>query len=90
MIEGGQLLGQAIVAASKTVPDQRVVSASMVFTKAARFDSPLAVEVDVLRQGRTYSTVETHIVQHDKLCAVGLVLLDSGAEGRLPGDRGDA
>ena len=80
VIEGGQLLGQGIVAASKTVPDQRVVSASMVFTKAARFDSPLAVEVDVLRQGRTYSTVETRIVQHDKLCSVGLVLLDSGAE----------
>lgn len=80
VIEGGQLLGQAIVAASKTVPDQRVVSASMVFTRAARFDSPLAVEVDILRPGRTYSTVETRIVQHDKLCSVGLVLLDSGAE----------
>ncbi len=80
VIEGGHLLGQAIVAASKTVPYQRVVSASMVFTRAARFDAPLAVEVDVLRQGRTYSTVETRIVQHDKLCSAGLVLLDSGAE----------
>ncbi len=80
VIEGGQLLGQAIVAASKTVPDQRVVSASMIFTRAARFDSPLAVEVDLLRQGRTYSTVETRITQHDKLCSVGLVLLDGGAE----------
>ena len=80
VIEGGQLLGQAIVAASKTVPDQRVVSASMVFTRAARFDFPLAVDVDVLRRGRTYSTVEARIIQHDKLCSVGLVLLDSGAD----------
>ena len=80
VIEGGQLLGQAIVAASKTIPDQRVVSASMVFTRAARFDSPLAVEVDVLRRGRTYSTVEARIMQHDKLCSVGLMLLDSGAD----------
>lgn len=80
VIEGGQLLGQAIVAASKTVPDQRVVSASMVFTRAARFDSPLTVDVDVLRRGRTYSTVETRITQHDKLCSIGLVLLDSGAD----------
>lgn len=79
VIEGGHLLGQAIVAASKTVPDQRVVSASMVFTRAARFDAPLSVDVDMLRRGRTYSTVETRIVQHDKLCSVGLVLLDSGA-----------
>lgn len=80
VIEGGQLLGQAIVAASKAVPDQRVVSASMVFTRAARFDAPLVVEADVLRRGRTYSTVETRIVQHDKLCCVGLALLDSGAD----------
>ena len=80
VIEGGQLLGQAIVAASKTIPDQRVVSASMVFTRAARFDAPLSVAVDVLRRGRTYSTVETRTVQDDKLCSVGLVLLDSGAE----------
>ena len=80
VIEGGQLLGQAIVAASKTVPDQRVVSASMVFTRAARFDAPLAVDVAVLRRGRTYSTVEIRIIQEDKLCSVGLVLLDSGAE----------
>ena len=36
--------------------------------------------MDVLRRGRTYSTVETRIVQHDKLCSAGLVLLDSGAE----------
>ncbi|WP_420638151.1 DUF427 domain-containing protein [Candidatus Poriferisocius sp.] len=80
VIEGGHLLGQAIVAASKTVPDQRVVSASMVFTRAARFDADLAVEVDMLRRGRTYSTVQTRTVQHEKLCAVGLVLLDRGAD----------
>ena len=80
VIEGGHLLGQAIVAASKTVPDQRVVSVSMVFTRAARFDAPLSVDVDVLRRGRTYSTVETRIVQDDKLCSVGLLLLDSGAD----------
>lgn len=80
VIEGGQLLGQAIVAASKTVPDQQVVSASMVFTRAARFDAPLAVNVDVLRRGRIYSTVEARVVQDDKLCSVGLVLLDAGAD----------
>ena len=80
VVEGGHLLGQAIMAASKTVPDQRVVSASMVFTRAARFDAPLAVDVEVLHRGRTYSTVQTRTVQNDKLCSVGLVLLDSGAE----------
>jgi acyl-CoA thioesterase-2 len=80
VVEGGHLLGQAITAASRTVPDQRVVSASMVFTRAAMFDAPLTLDVDVLRRGRTYSTVETRTVQHDRLCAVGLVLLDIGAD----------
>ncbi|MCB0997140.1 MAG: thioesterase family protein [Acidimicrobiales bacterium] len=57
-----------------------MVSASMVFSRAATFDAPVAIEVDVLRSGRTYSTVETRTTQHDKLCCIGLVLLDAGAD----------
>ena len=45
------MLAQGIVAVSKTLPDQRVTSASMYFPKAAAFDAPLDVDVDVLREG---------------------------------------
>lgn len=80
VVEGGHLLAQGISAAAKSVPGQRVVSASMIFSKAALFDAPLEIRADVLRGGRTYSTVETRTTQHGNLCSVGLVLLDAGAD----------
>ena len=79
VVEGGQMLAQAVVAASKTIPTQRVTSASMIFSKAASFDAPLDLHVDVLRGGRTFSTVEVRVGQDDKLRSVGLLLLDAGA-----------
>ncbi|MBO0732586.1 MAG: DUF427 domain-containing protein [Acidimicrobiaceae bacterium] len=79
VVEGGHLLGQAIVAASKTIPGQRVTFASMTFPKAASFDAPLDIDVDVLRQGKTFSTVETRTSQGGRLRSAGLLLTDAGA-----------
>jgi acyl-CoA thioesterase II len=79
VVEGGQLLAEAIVAASKTIPNQRVTSAYMIFSKAASFDAPLDLEVDVLRAGRTFSTVDVRIAQDGSLRSAGLLLMDSGA-----------
>ncbi len=79
VVEGGQMLAQAVVAASKTVPDQRVTWASMIFSKAAAFDVPLDLDVDVLRGGRSFSTVEVRVNQDDKLRSAGLLLLDAGS-----------
>ena len=80
VVEGGQFAGEAIVAASKALPGQRVTSISMIFTKAASFTAPVDVDVDVLRQGRTFSTAEVRISQHGALRSVGLLLADSGAD----------
>ncbi len=79
VVEGGQMLGQGVVAASKTIPDQRVTSAFMIFSKSATFYEPLDVTVDVLRRGKTYSTAEVRIDQDDVMRSVGLFLFDSGA-----------
>jgi acyl-CoA thioesterase-2 len=79
VVEGGQMLAQAIVAAGKTVRDQRVTSAFMIFAKSASFDSTLEVDVGMLRVGRTFSTLEVKVSQEDKLRSAGLLLLDSGA-----------
>lgn len=79
VVEGGQLLGQAIVAASKTVPAQQVTSAYMIFSKAASFDLPVDLEVEVLRGGRSFSTVQVHTTQEGQLRAAGLLLLDAGS-----------
>jgi uncharacterized protein (DUF427 family)/acyl-CoA thioesterase len=79
VVEGGQLLAQAVVAAAKAIPDQRVTSASMIFSKAASFDVPVDVSLDVLRRGRTFSTVQVRIDQAEQMRTAGLLLLDAGA-----------
>jgi acyl-CoA thioesterase II len=85
VVEGGQMLAQAIVAAAKTIPDQRVATAHMIFCKSAAFDATLEVDVDVLRPGRTFSTLDVKVSQHDKLRSVGLLLLDAGADDVIRG-----
>lgn len=79
VVEGGQLLGEAVVAASRTVPRQRVTSVSMIFSRAVRSDDAHEIEALVLRQGRSFSTLQVHATQAGKLCSAGLVLLGAGA-----------
>jgi acyl-CoA thioesterase II len=79
VVEGGQFLAQAIVAASKTMPGQRVTSAYMTFLKAASFDDPIDITVEKLRAGRTFSTLAIRAEQNGALCSPGLVLMDAGA-----------
>ncbi|HKT53898.1 MAG TPA: acyl-CoA thioesterase domain-containing protein, partial [Caulobacteraceae bacterium] len=85
VVEGSQLLGQAIVAASKTVPDQRTVSAHMIFSRPARFDLPLLFKVTVVRRGRSFSTVSVEAEQEGKSVASALVLMDAGAPDKIRG-----
>jgi acyl-CoA thioesterase II len=79
VVEGGQLLAQAIVAAGRTIPEQRVTWASMNFVRAARFDDPVSLHVDPSRRGRTLSTLAVRSTQGDELVADSLVLTDAGA-----------
>lgn len=75
VVEGGQLLAQGMVAAAKSVPGQDVTSGYMVFAKSASFDDPLDVEAEVVKGGRTFSTVEVRISQAGELRTCGLYLL---------------
>jgi acyl-CoA thioesterase len=79
VVEAGQLLAGAVVAASKEIPGQRVASASMVFSRAARHDAEIAVELDVPHGGRTYSTVLAQVKQEDRLRCAGLILMGADA-----------
>lgn len=79
VVEGGQLTGAAIVAATRTIPDQRVIAAHMMFPRAASFGQPVDLEVEVLRQGRTFSTIEARFTQDGSLRSAGLLLLDAGS-----------
>lgn len=75
VVEGGQLLAQAIVAASKAVPDQRVTSAFITFSKVASFDDPIDLVVEPLRRGRTFSTVAVRAEQNGNLISPSLLLM---------------
>jgi acyl-CoA thioesterase-2 len=79
VVEGGQLLAQSIVAASRAVPTQRVISVHATFPKAASFDDVIDLSVEVLRKGRSFSTVSVRATQNDALVSPALILMDAGA-----------
>jgi acyl-CoA thioesterase-2 len=85
VVEGGQLLGQAVVAASRHLPDQRVTWASATFSRTAGFDEPIELAVDELHRGRTFSTLAVRSEQRGKLISPALLLMDSGAPDTIRG-----
>jgi acyl-CoA thioesterase II len=85
VIDGGQLLGEAIVAACKTVPGQRVTSAFMTFSKAVSSERLQDLTVSVLRSGRTFSTVEVRVHQDETFRSGALLLLGADAPDTIRG-----
>ena len=76
VVEGSQMLGQAVVAASRHVPGRRVVSASMVFLRAADARVPFTIDLDPISSGRTFASLGVRVSQGDRTCAAGTLLLD--------------
>jgi len=76
VVDGSQLLGQAIVAASKTFPQHTARSAHAVFLRAIDDESKAWFEVEVLHQGRTFASAVVTVGQHDRQCITVTVLLD--------------
>ena len=79
VVEGSQMLGQAIVAAGHHTPGRRVVSAQMVFLRAADARLPLELHLTELSAGRTFTALEVEVVQGPRRCAAGILLLDQTA-----------
>jgi acyl-CoA thioesterase II len=75
VVEGSQMLGQAIVAASRRAPGRRVVSAHMMFLRAADANRPLRFSVEELSGGRTFTGVAVAVGQDGRCCAGGTLLL---------------
>ncbi len=80
VVEGGQLLAQALVAAARTVPEQRLTSAYIAFPKAASFDQPVELAVEPLRLGRTFSTLSVRGEQGGALVSPALVLMGTDVD----------
>jgi acyl-CoA thioesterase II len=75
VVEGSQMLGQAIVAASRLLPGRRVVSAHMVFVRPADARRPLRLVFDAVSAGRSFGSFAARVEQDARTCAAGTLLL---------------
>jgi acyl-CoA thioesterase II len=76
VVEGSQMLGQAIVAAGRHCPDRRVVSAHMVFVRPADTAGSLDFALEELSTGRSFTALSVDVAQSGRRCAHGMLLLD--------------
>jgi acyl-CoA thioesterase II len=76
VVDGSQLLAQAIVAASKTFPDHTTRSAHAVFLRVADDEHPLEFEADVVHSGRTFASAVVSVLQGGRRVASVTVLMD--------------
>ena len=61
---GGQVLGQALTAASRTVADRVVHSLHAYFLRRGDFNAPIVYEVDRSRDGHSFSNRRVVAIQH--------------------------
>jgi acyl-CoA thioesterase len=76
VVEGSQLLGQAMVAASKALPGRTVRSAHGLFAGACNPASPIEFTVTPVRAGRSFASAVVTIGQGGRACATATILLD--------------
>src|ERR1700760_2921570 len=87
---GGQVAGQALVAAGRTVPEDRHVhSLHAYFLRPGDPAVPIVYEVDRIRDGRSFTTRRVVAVQHGKAIfnlSASFQLLESGLDhqGEMP------
>ena len=75
IIGGGQLLGQAIVAATRSQPEKEVKTVHMVFSRAGWGGDPLYLVLDTVHAGGSYGTVGVTYEQKGRPIAKGVIML---------------
>ncbi|MFN8031796.1 MAG: thioesterase family protein [Mycobacterium sp.] len=76
VVEGTQVLAQAIVVAAKRFPGKSVRSVHAVFTRAVLVGPPIVLDVDVVSEGRSTATAIITASQNDKRCMTFTVFTD--------------
>ncbi|MGB3524094.1 MAG: acyl-CoA thioesterase domain-containing protein, partial [Mycobacterium sp.] len=76
VVEGTQLLAQAIVAAAKRFSDKSVRSVHAVFARAVLVGPAAEYVIDVVSEGRSTATAVISVLQNGKRCATITVLAD--------------
>jgi len=85
---GGQVAGQALVAAGRTVPADRFVhSLHAYFIRAGDSKAPIIYQVDRIRDGRSFTTRRVVAVQHGKAIfalSASFQIVEDGVEHTTP------
>src|SRR5690242_1539175 len=87
---GGQVAGQALVAAGRTVdPDRHVHSLHAYFLRPGDPEVPIVYEVDRIRDGRSFTTRRVVAVQHGRAIfnlSASFQIVEPGMDhqGRMP------
>jgi acyl-CoA thioesterase II len=76
VVEGTQVVAQAIVAVAKRFPDKSVRSASAVFSRAVTVGPPIELVIDVVHEGRSTATAIVAAHQNGRRCLSVTVLAD--------------
>lgn len=76
VVEGTQVVAQAIVAAATRFQGKSVRSAHAVFARAIMVGPPVELVLDVLNEGRSTATAVVSVYQNQKRCVVVTVLTD--------------
>jgi acyl-CoA thioesterase II len=76
VVEGTQVVAQAIVAVAKRFPDKSVRSVHAVFSRAVAVGPPLELVVDVVHEGRSTATAIVAAHQNGRRCLSVTVLAD--------------
>jgi acyl-CoA thioesterase II len=80
VVEGTQVLAQAIVAAAKRFPDKSVRSAQAVFSRAVMVGAPVELVIDVVHEGRSTATAIVSAQQNDRRCMTMTIFADVPSE----------
>jgi len=76
VVEGTQVLAQAIVAVAKRFPDKSIRSAHAVFSRAVVVGPPIELVLDVVAEGRSTATAIVAVHQNGRRCLSITVLAD--------------
>lgn len=77
VVEGTQVLAQAIVAVAKRFPEKSVRSAHAAFARALEVGPPVELVVDVVHEGRSVAAANVTALQNGRRCVTVTVLIDT-------------
>ncbi|CAN5456096.1 thioesterase family protein [soil metagenome] len=80
VVEGTQVLAQAIVAVAKRLPEKSIRSVHAVFSRAVFVGTPVELALDVVHEGRSVATTVVSASQNGKRCITMTVLADVPSE----------